>query len=50
MDHLLSRRELAPGDHLLLCGLGPGLNLAAAVIEILDLPPWLTPVRGRDDS
>jgi 3-oxoacyl-[acyl-carrier-protein] synthase-3 len=50
IDHLLSQGELAPGDHLLLCGLGPGLNLAAAVIEILDLPPWLTPGRGRDDG
>jgi 3-oxoacyl-[acyl-carrier-protein] synthase III len=41
IDHLLSQGELAPGDHLLVCGLGPGLNLAAAVIEIQEAPAWL---------
>jgi 3-oxoacyl-[acyl-carrier-protein] synthase III len=50
IDHLLSQGELAPGDHLLLCGLGPGLSLAAAVIEIVDLPPWLTQGRGGHDD
>jgi 3-oxoacyl-[acyl-carrier-protein] synthase III len=29
---------LAPGDHVLLYGVGPGLNLAAAVVEVLGLP------------
>lgn len=46
IDHLLNHGQLAPGDHLLLCGLGPGLNLASAVIEILDLPAWLS--TGKD--
>jgi 3-oxoacyl-[acyl-carrier-protein] synthase III len=41
IDHLLSQGELAPGDHLLVCGLGPGLNLAAAVIEIQEAPAWV---------
>jgi 3-oxoacyl-[acyl-carrier-protein] synthase III len=41
LDHLLSQGELAPGDHLLVCGLGPGLNLAAAVIEIQEAPAWV---------
>lgn len=42
IEHLLQERELSPGDHLLLFGVGPGLNLAAAVIEIVAQPPWLT--------
>jgi 3-oxoacyl-[acyl-carrier-protein] synthase III len=41
IDHLLSQGELAPGDHLLVCGLGPGLSLAAAVIEIQEAPAWV---------
>jgi 3-oxoacyl-[acyl-carrier-protein] synthase III len=41
LDHLLSEGEVAPGDHVLLFGVGPGLNLAAAVIEIMSLPDWL---------
>jgi 3-oxoacyl-[acyl-carrier-protein] synthase III len=41
IDHLLRQGELAPGDHLLVCGLGPGLNLAAAVIEIQEAPAWV---------
>jgi 3-oxoacyl-[acyl-carrier-protein] synthase III len=41
IDHLLSQGEVAPGDHLLVCGLGPGLSLAAAVIEIQEVPAWV---------
>ncbi|SBT42745.1 ketoacyl-ACP synthase III family protein [Micromonospora auratinigra] len=41
MDHLLDTGELGPGDHLLLLGLGPGVSIAAAVVEILAVPPWL---------
>jgi 3-oxoacyl-[acyl-carrier-protein] synthase III len=41
MDHLLSTGELSAGDHLLLLGLGPGVSIAAAVVEILAVPPWL---------
>lgn len=41
VEHLLREREVGPGDHLLLFGLGPGLNLAAAVIEIVAQPAWL---------
>jgi 3-oxoacyl-[acyl-carrier-protein] synthase III len=44
-DHLLNQGEVAPGDHVLVCGLGPGLNLAAAVIEVLQTPSWLGPRR-----
>ncbi|MFC5183706.1 ketoacyl-ACP synthase III family protein [Actinomadura harenae] len=39
-DHLLSTGGLRPGDHLLMFGVGPGVNLAAAVIEIVDGAPW----------
>jgi 3-oxoacyl-[acyl-carrier-protein] synthase III len=39
-DHLLATGELGPGDHLLMLGAGPGVNLAAAVIEIVDPAPW----------
>lgn len=38
LDHLIRAGALAPGDHLLLYGVGPGLNLAAAVVEVLGLP------------
>jgi 3-oxoacyl-[acyl-carrier-protein] synthase III len=41
IDHLLRQGEVSPGDHLLVCGLGPGLNLAAAVIEIQEAPAWV---------
>lgn len=39
-EHLLTTGELRPGDHLLMFGVGPGVNLAAAVIEIVDAVPW----------
>jgi 3-oxoacyl-[acyl-carrier-protein] synthase-3 len=40
LDHLLGTGELGPGDHLLMLGTGPGVTLAGAVIQILDVPPW----------
>jgi 3-oxoacyl-[acyl-carrier-protein] synthase-3 len=39
-DHLLATGGLAPGDHLLMFGVGPGLTLAAAVLEIIERPAW----------
>lgn len=36
LDQLLLRGELAAGDHVLVVGLGAGITLGAAVIEILD--------------
>jgi 3-oxoacyl-[acyl-carrier-protein] synthase III len=41
LDHLLTAGDLAVGDHLLLAGLGPGVGIAAAVIEIVEQPSWL---------
>jgi 3-oxoacyl-[acyl-carrier-protein] synthase III len=39
LDHLLASRALAPGDHVLLIGLGAGISLSCAALRILDLPP-----------
>lgn len=39
LDHLLDEGELRPGDHFLMIGVGPGINFAAAVIEIVDELP-----------
>jgi 3-oxoacyl-[acyl-carrier-protein] synthase III len=39
-DHLLRTGELSPGDHLLMLGIGPGVHVAAAVIEVLAVPAW----------
>ncbi|TCO59906.1 ketoacyl-ACP synthase III family protein [Actinocrispum wychmicini] len=38
LDHMLSHGELAPGDHVLMLGMSPGVNIAAAVVQILDPP------------
>ncbi len=40
MNHLLETGGLTAGDHLLMFGMGPGITLSSAVIEILDTPPW----------
>lgn len=40
LDHLLSRGELGPGDHMLMLGTGPGVIVSAAVIRILTTPAW----------
>jgi 3-oxoacyl-[acyl-carrier-protein] synthase-3/clorobiocin biosynthesis protein CloN2 len=40
LDHLLGHDEVRPGDALLLVGVGPGIHLAAAVVRILEPPPW----------
>jgi len=40
LAHLVERREVAPGDRLVLLGLGAGFNLTSAVVEILELPDW----------
>ncbi|GAA3543131.1 ketoacyl-ACP synthase III family protein [Nonomuraea rosea] len=38
LDHLLASGALAPGDYVLLVGVGAGKTLACAVLRILDLP------------
>ncbi|GIM79102.1 ketoacyl-ACP synthase III family protein [Actinoplanes auranticolor] len=40
LNHLLCTGQLVPGDHVLMLGVGPGVTLSCAVIEILWMPPW----------
>ncbi|WUI00908.1 ketoacyl-ACP synthase III family protein [Spirillospora sp. NBC_00431] len=40
LDHLLDTGQLVPGDHALLVGVGPGITISTAVVEILTVPPW----------
>ncbi|GAA4832455.1 ketoacyl-ACP synthase III family protein [Saccharopolyspora rosea] len=40
LEDLAGRDDLVAGEHVLLYGMGPGLSLAAAVLEIVDTPPW----------
>ena len=40
LEHLLTSGELGPGDRLLMLGVGPGITLSCAVIEIISSPPW----------
>jgi 3-oxoacyl-[acyl-carrier-protein] synthase III len=40
LEHLLTTGRLVPGDHVLAFGNAPGLGLAGAVFEIVDLPAW----------
>ena len=40
LEQLLESGSLRPGDHFLMLGVGPGLNIACAVIEILETPCW----------
>jgi 3-oxoacyl-[acyl-carrier-protein] synthase-3/clorobiocin biosynthesis protein CloN2 len=41
IDHLLGTGELKAGDHVVLHGMGPGITLSCAVVQILATPPWL---------
>jgi 3-oxoacyl-[acyl-carrier-protein] synthase-3/clorobiocin biosynthesis protein CloN2 len=41
LEHLLATGQLVPGDHVLLLGIGPGITISSAVVEILAPPPWL---------
>ncbi len=40
LNHLLSSGELGPGDRMLLVGVGPGITVSAATIEITAVPAW----------
>jgi len=40
LEHLVSTGELGPGDHYLMLGVGPGLNIACALFEIIATPAW----------
>ena len=41
LDHLVKTRQLAPGDHMLMIGTGPGVVTSCAIVKILDSPAWL---------
>jgi 3-oxoacyl-[acyl-carrier-protein] synthase-3/clorobiocin biosynthesis protein CloN2 len=41
LDWLLHTGALRAGDHVLLVGVGQGITLSAAVIEIVHTQPWL---------
>lgn len=38
LDHLVRAGKLRPGDHVLMLGSGPGVTLAAAVVQLLEIP------------
>jgi 3-oxoacyl-[acyl-carrier-protein] synthase-3/clorobiocin biosynthesis protein CloN2 len=40
LDHLVSTGQLGAGDHFLMLGVGPGVTISAAVVKVLDTPPW----------
>ncbi|MGY1438551.1 ketoacyl-ACP synthase III family protein [Streptomyces reniochalinae] len=40
LDHLVSTGELAPGDHMLLFSVGPGITVSSAVVKVLHDAPW----------
>ncbi|CAO5250721.1 ketoacyl-ACP synthase III family protein [Frankia sp. AgKG'84/4] len=40
LDHLVSAGELRPGDHLLMLGVGPGVTISCALVEIVEPVPW----------
>lgn len=41
LDHLLTTRDLGPGDYFLMIGTGPSITVSCAVIKILDTPSWV---------
>lgn len=47
LAHMLGTGQLAPGDHVLMVGIAPGVSVAGAVVEILDVPEWAGPVVPR---
>lgn len=40
LNHLVEQREVKAGDHVMMFGVGSGMGLSCAVVEILDLPSW----------
>jgi 3-oxoacyl-[acyl-carrier-protein] synthase-3 len=42
LEHLVASGELGPGDNYLMLGVGPGLNIACALFEIVGTPAWAT--------
>jgi len=40
LDHLVATGQLGPGDHLLMLGIGPGVTVSSAVVQIIHSPAW----------
>jgi 3-oxoacyl-[acyl-carrier-protein] synthase-3/clorobiocin biosynthesis protein CloN2 len=40
LEHLVSTGALAPGDHFLMLGIGPGVTISSAVVRIDAPAPW----------
>jgi 3-oxoacyl-[acyl-carrier-protein] synthase III len=40
LENLISTRQLGPGDHVMMLGVGPGVTVSCAVVEIVDVPDW----------
>ena len=40
LDHLVTTGQLGPGDHLLMLGVGPGVTVSCAVVQIIHAPAW----------
>jgi 3-oxoacyl-[acyl-carrier-protein] synthase III len=47
LHHLVCTRQLRPGDHVLMLGVGPGVTVSCAVVEIVDVPDWPAAVPGK---
>jgi 3-oxoacyl-[acyl-carrier-protein] synthase-3 len=41
LDRLLLDGRLKPGDHLFMNAVGPGMSVAGAILEIVDVPSWV---------
>ncbi len=46
LAHLVEAKRLAPGDRVLLAGVGAGFTWSAAVLEITAVPYWPAPAYG----
>jgi 3-oxoacyl-[acyl-carrier-protein] synthase III len=45
LEHLVSTGELRPGDHVLMLGVGPGVTVSGAVVQMVEPAPWETAAR-----
>ncbi|MFD7299063.1 ketoacyl-ACP synthase III family protein [Streptomyces sp. NPDC059897] len=41
LDHLLESGALAPGDHVLMIGVGVGISISCAIVRVLERPAWV---------
>ncbi|TWJ21093.1 3-oxoacyl-[acyl-carrier-protein] synthase III C-terminal domain-containing protein [Micromonospora endolithica] len=50
LDHLVTSGQVRPGDHVLLLGVGSGVPISCAVIEMLAPAPWTLPRSTTSDA